>query len=119
MVDINKITTFLRAAETLSFSESAKQLHMSQPSVSHHIKMLEQEMGTALFTTDMPVMKYTNALLALDPATGTYAWVFDGSDVGITGDVDAALAASVFHYRTHGIRETKVYLRERGIPVRM
>lgn len=28
-------------------------------------------------------------IVALDPATGAYAWVFDGSDVGITGDVDA------------------------------
>ena len=35
------------------------------------------------------------------------------------GKADAALAASVFHYRTHGIRETKAYLRARGIPVRM
>ena len=37
----------------------------------------------------------------------------------VLGKADAALAASVFHYRTHGIRETKAYLRERGIPVRM
>jgi DNA-binding transcriptional LysR family regulator len=50
MVDINKIETFLRAAEMLSFSETAKQLHISQPAVSHHIKTLEQEMGATLFT---------------------------------------------------------------------
>lgn len=50
MVDINKIETFLHAAETLNFSETAKRLHMSQPSVSHHIKTLEQEMGAVLFT---------------------------------------------------------------------
>ena len=28
-------------------------------------------------------------IIALDPATGTYSWVFDGSDVGISGDIDA------------------------------
>ncbi len=28
-------------------------------------------------------------IVALDPATGTYYWVFDGSDVGITTDIDA------------------------------
>jgi DNA-binding transcriptional LysR family regulator len=50
MVDIDKIGTFVRAAETLNFSETAKQLHMSQPTVSHQIKMLEQEMGVELFT---------------------------------------------------------------------
>ncbi len=49
MVDIDKIGTFVRAAETLNFSETAKQLHMSQPTVSHHIKILEQEMGVELF----------------------------------------------------------------------
>jgi len=31
----------------------------------------------------------------------------------------AALAASIFHYRSYSIRETKVYLAERGIPVRL
>lgn len=35
------------------------------------------------------------------------------------GKADAALAASVFHYRTYSIRETKTFLRERGIPVRI
>jgi hypothetical protein len=28
-------------------------------------------------------------IVALDPATGVYSWIFDGSDVGITGDIDA------------------------------
>jgi DNA-binding transcriptional LysR family regulator len=49
MVDINKVETFVRAAETLNFSETAKQLHMSQPTVSHQIKTLEHEMGAILF----------------------------------------------------------------------
>jgi DNA-binding transcriptional LysR family regulator len=61
MVDINKISTFLRAAETLSFSETARQLHMSQPSVSHHIKTLEQEMGTILFTRTSTGLQLTEA----------------------------------------------------------
>ena len=30
MVDANRIETFLRAVETLNFSETVKQLHMSQ-----------------------------------------------------------------------------------------
>ncbi len=39
----------------------------------------------------LPVVGAVNDedIVALDPATGAYAWVFDGSDVGITGDVDA------------------------------
>lgn len=38
---------------------------------------------------------------------------------GLTaGEADAALAASIFHYREYSIAETKHYLEERKIPVR-
>ena len=35
------------------------------------------------------------------------------------GKADAALAASIFHYQEHGLRETKRYLAERGVCVRL
>ena len=35
------------------------------------------------------------------------------------GGADAALAASIFHFETYSIAETKRYLAERGIPVRL
>jgi cyclase len=35
------------------------------------------------------------------------------------GKADAALAASIFHYNEYGIRATKAYLAERGVPVRL
>ena len=35
------------------------------------------------------------------------------------GKADAVLAASIFHYQTYSIEETKAYLRDRGIPMRM
>jgi DNA-binding transcriptional LysR family regulator len=44
MIDIQKIETFLCAAEKLNISEAAKQLHLRQPTVSHHAKLLEQEL---------------------------------------------------------------------------
>jgi len=34
------------------------------------------------------------------------------------GKADAALAASIFHYRIYSICQAKNYLAERGIPVR-
>jgi DNA-binding transcriptional LysR family regulator len=64
MVEMMKIETFVRAAETLNFSETAKELHMSQPSVSHQIKTLEQELGFTLF-------ERTGAGLRLTEAGGT------------------------------------------------
>jgi cyclase len=36
----------------------------------------------------------------------------------VLGKADAVLAASIFHYRTHSIREAKEYLAGKGIPVR-
>ncbi|MCI0638677.1 MAG: imidazole glycerol phosphate synthase subunit HisF [Gemmataceae bacterium] len=35
------------------------------------------------------------------------------------GKADAALAASIFHYNEYGIRATKEYLAQRGVPVRI
>jgi cyclase len=35
------------------------------------------------------------------------------------GKADAALAASIFHYQEHGVRATKRYLAERGLPIRV
>ncbi len=35
------------------------------------------------------------------------------------GGADAALAASIFHYNEHGIADTKQYLAQRGVPVRL
>jgi DNA-binding transcriptional LysR family regulator len=61
MIDLIKIETFLLAAETLNFSETAKQLHMSQPSVSHQIKTLEQELGVTLFKRSGAGLRLTEA----------------------------------------------------------
>jgi len=36
----------------------------------------------------------------------------------IEGEADAVLAASIFHFGTYSIAETKAYLASRGIPVR-
>ncbi len=36
----------------------------------------------------------------------------------VAGKADAVLAASIFHYGSYSIRETKEYLAERGIPIR-
>jgi cyclase len=40
-------------------------------------------------------------------------------DAFINGKADAALAASIFHYRELGIPELKRYLNQQGIPVRL
>lgn len=49
MLDSHQLNIFLIAAETLNFTRAAEQLHMSQPSVSQHIRALEKHFDTKLF----------------------------------------------------------------------
>jgi cyclase len=37
----------------------------------------------------------------------------------VEGKADAALAASIFHYREYSVHEAKEYLRSKGVPVRL
>jgi cyclase len=37
----------------------------------------------------------------------------------VEGKADAALAASIFHYREYSVKETKEYLQSKGVPVRL
>jgi len=37
----------------------------------------------------------------------------------VEGKADAALAASIFHYREYSIREAKEYLKSKGVPIRL
>jgi len=47
---------------------------------------------------------------------GNLEHIYDGF---VKGKADAALAASIFHFREYTIRQAKEYLKERGVPVRL
>ena len=47
---------------------------------------------------------------------GNLEHIYDGF---VKARADAALAASIFHFKEYTIRETKEYLRQRGVPVRL
>ena len=49
MLDAHQLNIFLVAAETLNFTQAAERLHMSQPSVSQHIRALEKHFDEILF----------------------------------------------------------------------
>ncbi len=61
MIDLMRLRAFIYAAESLSFSEAAKQLHLTQPTVSHHIKTLEKTLGVELFSRSGHTLKLTEA----------------------------------------------------------
>ena len=49
MADIRQFRIFLAIWETRSFSRAAEQVHLTQPTVSAHIKALEEQLGVTLF----------------------------------------------------------------------
>ena len=53
--------TFLTVCETMNYTEAARKLHITQPAVSQHIRFLEKEYDTDLFS-------YHNKQLHLTPA---------------------------------------------------
>ncbi len=61
MVDLTKLQVFLYVAQYLSFSEAAKHMNFAQPTVSHHIKTLEQKLGVELFDRSGPDMRLTES----------------------------------------------------------
>jgi len=61
MIDLVKLEAFIHVAENLSFSEAAKHLHLTQPTISHHIKTLEKELGVTLFARSGRRIKLTEA----------------------------------------------------------
>ena len=48
MLENYRVQVFRAVAEQASFRRAAEQLHISQPSVSQHIRLLEEELGTRL-----------------------------------------------------------------------
>jgi DNA-binding transcriptional LysR family regulator len=67
MLDPNLLNTFLIAAETLNFSRAAERLHLTQPSVTQHIRALENHYGEALFERTGNRLSLTEAGHALLP----------------------------------------------------
>jgi DNA-binding transcriptional LysR family regulator len=61
MIDLQRLEAFIFAAESLSFSEAGKQMHLSQPTISHHIKALETDLGVELFDRAGHPIRLTDA----------------------------------------------------------
>lgn len=67
MLDTHQLRVFLAAAETMNFSQAAKRLHMSQPSVTQHIHNLETHFGMQLFVRAGRKLALTEAGITLLP----------------------------------------------------
>jgi DNA-binding transcriptional LysR family regulator len=67
MLDPHQLNVFIKASETLNFTQAAKLLHMTQPSVSQHIQSLENHFNQPLFLRNGGRLQLTEAGMVLVP----------------------------------------------------
>ena len=66
-LNLHEIAVFITAAQSASFSQAARRLHLSQPAVSQAIHSLESQFGTRLFERHGRAGRLTPAGEALLP----------------------------------------------------
>ncbi|MEW6261634.1 MAG: selenium metabolism-associated LysR family transcriptional regulator [Thermodesulfobacteriota bacterium] len=64
-MDLKRLSVFGKVMETRSFSRTARELSLTQPTVSGHIKSLEEEIGLTLFDRHRRLVKPTAAAVVL------------------------------------------------------
>jgi DNA-binding transcriptional LysR family regulator len=90
MLDAHQLNVFLVAAELENFSEAARYLNLSQPSVSAQIQSLERRLGTQLFHRSGRHISLTEAGQALLPLAREmvhYSIHIEETMASLTGDV--------------------------------
>jgi DNA-binding transcriptional LysR family regulator len=60
-MDVRHLTYFIEVARHRSFTKAARSLHITQPSISKMIKILEDELGTTLFYRSAKQIELTDA----------------------------------------------------------
>ncbi|MEP7288155.1 MAG: LysR family transcriptional regulator [Chloroflexota bacterium] len=66
-LDLHKLRIFVTIARLMSFTRAAERLHMTQPTVSQQLAILESSLGTALIERDTRHLRLTPAGEALLP----------------------------------------------------
>lgn len=64
-MDIKQIQCFISVADDLNFTSAAEKLYISQPSLSRHIHLLEDELGIILFKRNNKNVELTSAGIQL------------------------------------------------------
>lgn len=105
MVDYLKLQVFVRAAENLSFSEAAKTLHMTQPTISRQIRALEDDLNVRLFERSTVGLRLTEAGRLLVPRarkllceTCDLKQVFQALEDQIVGEIRVACSTTAGKY---------------------
>ncbi|MGH9678370.1 MAG: LysR family transcriptional regulator, partial [Candidatus Acidiferrales bacterium] len=66
-LSLRQLEVFVRVAESLSFSEASKALHVSQPALTRNIQQTEHILGARLFDRDTRNVKLSTVGTELLP----------------------------------------------------
>lgn len=78
-ITLQSLRLFLRVAQTLSFSETARVEHVSQPALSRTIRLLEEQLGVRLFDRDTRNVSLTRSGAQLMPIVERVTADFDSA----------------------------------------
>ena len=102
---ISHLRTYLKVASTGSFTRAAQELFMTQPTVTHHIQSLEQELGHQLFIRSTSNIRLTSEGKYLVQKSNEIFRIIDeikgsstGQDKGICGALNIAASSVMGDY---------------------
>ena len=115
-MELRQLKYFLKTAETLNFSDAARQLYITQSTLSQQIRQLEDELGVALFQRDSHNVFLTeagahllpNAKRTLQDAEDCFTRISDLKQM-VTGELKIGVTYSFAHI---GSESAKTFIRE-------
>ena len=105
-MELRHVRYFLAIAETRSFTRAAERLHVTQPTLSHQIKQLEQQIGTVLFERGTKEIELTAAGKLFRPYCERVLKEIASSMLAISeleGLMRGSLRVGVFHSFSHSV----------------
>jgi LysR family cyn operon transcriptional activator len=105
-MELRHLCYFLAVADTRSFTRAAERLHVTQPTLSHQIKQLEQMVGTVLFDRSTKEVELTDAGRLFKPYCERVLKEIEASTLAISeleGLMRGTLRMAVFHSFSHSM----------------
>ena len=123
-IDVNKVgdkyIVHTHSGKELTKYEAVEWAHMVQDLGAGEILLTSMDRDGTKSGYDNEILHRISTTVHIpviaSGGAGNLIHLYDGFS---KGHADAALAASIFHFRQYSIREAKEYLRERGIEVRL
>ena len=105
-MELRHLRYFLAVADTRSFTRAAERLHVTQPTLSHQVKQLEQMVGTMLLDRSTREVELTAAGRLFKPYCERILKELEASALAISeleGLMRGGLRMAVFHSFSHSM----------------